>query len=303
MTLPTADATPSLINRETIARLEPQLKRLRLKTRRSLDSDLIGNYRSAFRGSGLSFAELREYTPGDEIERIDWRATARAGKVYVKSFEEERQLSVILMIDTSASSSAGIGDPLLSQTLTFASLISSLAAINNDLCGLVTFSDQVSHTLMPSNRRTQPRKIVNTLLFQKPEGQTDLAGALHHLRKHFTRKSLVFLLSDFSAPPFTEALRSVALHHDLVLAMPSQSVQDILPRRGIVSFRDPESGAHFLVDCNSATTRAAIQKKVRSRIEEVKQLAQSNGADFLELSSDPLRSLNELMNRRQHRGR
>jgi uncharacterized protein (DUF58 family) len=286
-----------------LARFEPQLKRIRLKTRRELNSDLIGNYRSAFRGTGLSFAELREYEPGDEIKRIDWRATARAGKVYVKSFEEERQLSVILAVDTSASSSAGLGSSFLSQTLTFASLIATLSALNNDLCGLITFSNEIGTTLTPSNRRSQSRKIVSTLLAQQPAGQTDISAALLHLRQHFRRKSLVFLLSDFCAPAFDQALRSVALHHDLVLVLPSHKLDQILPARGIVSFRDPESRKEFLIDCSHKKTRLALEQKMKLHHETLRQQARSVGADLIEISDDPLRSLNELMNRRGRRVR
>jgi uncharacterized protein (DUF58 family) len=293
----------SLIDSDILARFEPQLKRIRLKTRRSLDSDLIGNYRSAFRGTGLSFAELREYTPGDEIKRIDWRATARAGKVYVKSFEEERQLSVILAVDTSASSAAGLGSSFLTQTLTFASLIATLSALNNDLCGLITFSDTIGATLTPSNRRSQSRKIISTLVTQKPAGKTDIAAALLHIRQHFRRKSLVFLLSDFCAPAFDEALRSVALHHDLVLVLPSQRLDLILPQRGIVSFRDPETGQEFLIDCTHKKTRLALEKKIHQHHEALRQQARAAGADLIEISDDPLRSLNELMDRRGRRVR
>ena len=126
---------------QTIRDRSAELRRISLRTKRSLNADVIGNYRSTFRGSGLNFSELREYAPGDDIKHIDWRSSARSGKTYIKSFEEERQLTVMLAVDTSLSTLAGLGGSMLERALTFSSLLATLASVNNDLCGLMLFSD------------------------------------------------------------------------------------------------------------------------------------------------------------------
>ena len=287
---------------QTIRDRSSELRRISLKTRRSLNADVIGNYRSTFRGSGLNFAELREYTPGDDIKHIDWRSSARSGKTYVKSFEEDRQLTVMLAIDTSLSTIAGLGGSLLERALTFSSLLATLASLNNDLCGLMLFSKGVDLFLKPSNRRTQVQRIVRALSESNAKSGTDIEQALMHLQTHFRKRSVLFILSDFYAPPFETQLKQISRHHDTILVTPALTVAQCIPARGIVEVRDPESGLCSLIDASHRPTRLALEKKLTNRQEELQKLARNNRCDLLFLDDDPLRSLARLMQRRHLRG-
>ncbi len=279
-----------------------ELRRISLRTKRSINADLIGDYRSTFRGSGLNFAELREYAPGDDIKHIDWRSSARSGKTYVKSFEEERQLTIMLAVDTSYSTGAGISGSMHYRALTFSSLLATLAAINNDLCGLMLFSSTVDLFIKPSNRKTQSQRVLRALSESEAHSKTDLDGALKHLLARLRKRSILFILSDFYAPPFEGTLKTTSRHHDTILVAPQFSLDQILPTRGIVSVRDPETGGHSIIDASSARVRQALEERLLLRRRELEELARRTQTELLMLGDDPLLPLTRLMQRRHKRG-
>jgi uncharacterized protein (DUF58 family) len=288
--------------RATIRERSYELRRITLRTKRTLNTELIGNYRSSFRGSGLNFSELREYAPGDDIKHIDWRSSARSGKTYVKSFEEERQLTVILAVDASASTNSGFRESILHRALGFSSLIATLAAINQDLCGLVLFSDKVISELKPSNRRTQVDRILNELNQADPSGRTDINIPLTHILSHFRKKSILFILSDFYSESFETRLKQAALHHDIILVAPELDILDTLPERGIVEYSDPETGEKRLIDAASKKSRLQLKSSLQKREIELTELARRNKAQLIFLGKDPLRPLISLMERRKKLG-
>lgn len=287
---------------QTIRDRTAELRRISLRTRRSLNADVIGNYRSTFRGSGLNFAELREYVPGDDIKHIDWRSSARSGKTYVKSFEEERQLTVMLAVDTSRSTLSGLGGSILERALTFSSLLATLASINNDLCGLLLFSAQVDTFIRPGNQRSQVQRIMRALSESGAGSGTDIEQALSHLQLHVRKRSVLFLLSDFYAPPFESTLKQVSRQHDTILVVPTFSIDQLLPARGLIEIQDPETGSRTMIDAGHRKTRITFESRLKGRQEELRSLARRCRCDMLPLDNDPLRSLATLMQLRHRRG-
>lgn len=288
--------------RQQINERSAELRRITLRTKRSIDADLIGEYRSTFRGSGLNFSELREYAPGDDIKHIDWRSSARSGKTFVKSFEEERQLTVMLAVDTSSSTAAGIAGSMHQRALTFSSLLATLAAINGDLCGLMLFSSTVDLLIKPSNKKTQSQRIMRALSESTAAAATDIDGALKHLLTQMRKRSILFVLSDFYSPPFERSLTSSSRHHDTILVAPQFALTQIIPERGIVQVRDPESGSMMQIDAGNAKVRRALEERLSERRRELEQLARRTQCELLMLGDDPLAPLVQLMHRRHKRG-
>lgn len=287
---------------QTIRDRSAELRRISLRTKRSLNADVIGNYRSTFRGSGLNFSELREYAPGDDIKHIDWRSSARSGKTYIKSFEEERQLTVMLAVDTSLSTLAGLRGSMLERALAFSSLLATLASVNNDLCGLMLFSDTVNLFLKPENKRSQAQKIVRALSESQSQSGTDIDQALRHIQTNIKRRCVLFVLSDFFSPSFDAQLKQISRKHDTILVVPSLSLEQCIPARGIVAVRDPETGARSLIDAGHQSTRQSLTKQLAQRQQQLQSLARNCRCDLLLLDDDPLRSLATLMQRRHLRG-
>ena len=182
-----------------------ELRRIQLRSRRLVTGDLLGQYRSAFRGSGLLFSDLREYQPGDDVKHIHWKATARSGKVFVKSYEEDRQLRIVLLVDTSPSMHATLGQQSSSRAVEFCSLIGSLAQRGNDLLGLLLFSDSPGEFLPPASGQKRYSRIVSSLLTARSEGGsvTDVAKALEYLSTANPKSSIIFVLSDFNCADFS----------------------------------------------------------------------------------------------------
>lgn len=287
---------------QTVTERSAELRRISLRTKRSINADLAGNYRSTFRGSGLNFSELREYAPGDDIKHIDWRSTARTGKTYVKSFEEERQLTVMLAVDTSLSTGAGINGSTRERALLLSSLLATLAALNNHLCGLMLFSSDVDQFIKPSNKRSQGHRLLRALGESSTGTQTNIDQALRYFLTRVKKRSILFVLSDFFSPPFEETLKSTSRHHDTILVAPEFSVDQIIPRRGVVDLQDPESGVRMRIDASSTRSRKALEERLARRRQELEALARSTKCDLLLLSDDPLRALTQLMQQRLKRG-
>ena len=281
-----------------------ELRRIELRSRRAIDSTLAGNYRSAFRGSGLVFSDLREYQPGDDVKHIHWKATARTGKVFIKSYDEERLLNIMLAVDISRSTAFGKERSKHRRALEFAALITMLAAQNKDAAGLCLFGDQVLEYLPPSARRAQIHKIISAVLAPRElAGGTDIASALRHIRTHQRRSAVVFVVSDFFSPPFEEELRYLSRRHDVILCLLADSLDYELPKAGIVEFMDAESGKRLHLDTSAARLNSHLKEQHEKRRLELRVLAQSVEADFLDLEGNSLSALASLMHRRTARQR
>jgi uncharacterized protein (DUF58 family) len=282
-----------------------EVRRLELRTKRTLSSDFIGRFRSSFRGSGLTFHDLREYQPGDDIKAIHWKATARSTKVYVKSYLEERSLDVAMAVDMSASMGFGTERPNFRRAVDFVSLISVLCAKSGDGLGLTLFEDGVREHLPTSRRRTQLSRVLLKLLDTPPSGKkSDLASTLTFLRTNIRRGSVIFVVSDFFTPPFEDELRALAVRHDVILVHLTEKQQSFqkFVGQGLLEVVDAESGERILLDTSSRSVRELFAR-ASNRSEELSLLATRTGADYIQLVDNSFRPLSELMQKRAKRFR
>jgi len=278
-----------------------ELKRVELKARRGISSDLAGHYRTAFRGSGLIFSDIREYQPGDEIKNIHWKASARTGKVYVKAYQEERQLSVVIAVDISRSTDFGGARKKHRKALEFSALLAMLAMNNDDQVGLCLFSNQVHEFMRPKRGQSQVHRLMLELLKERELPRaTDLNTALQYLRQNLKRRSVIFIVSDFYAKDFSLELRSLAKRHDLIGVMLEDQLDFDLPTGAIIEFADAENGRSysFLSSSAKAKTLAAAQER---RINGIKALFDGAGSDLIEINQSLLQPLATLMHKRKAR--
>ena len=255
----------------TEAQLLAQVRRLEIHARRLASTTLAGDYRSVFRGSGIEFAEAREYTPGDDVRLIDWNVTARLGVPWVKQFSEEREAPVICAVDVSASqrvTRAPHGRIAAAAELT--ALLSFAATYAHDRTGLLTFTNRIESFVPPARGPKHALRVVREVLCGAHDGRgTSLGGACDYLARVLRRRSIVFLISDFLDRDYERSLRTLARRHE-VIALPLVDPRDFaIPDLGLVEFEDAESGARVLVDTGDAAFRAryaaAAEESARTR--------------------------------------
>lgn len=236
-----------------------QVRRLTIRSRRAVEEVFAGAYRSAFRGRGLEFSEVREYVPGDDVRDIDWNVTARAGRPFVKRFTEERELTVVIALDLSASLRFGTRGRTKRETAAEAGALLALAASRNrDRVGLLLFTGEVELYLPPSKNRSRALRVARELLAYEPRGTgTDVAGALSFLGRVLRRRAVVFLLSDWIAEPFDRELGFLARKHDVVVLEVADPLERELPPSGLLAVRDLETGEERIVDLGARPARAA----------------------------------------------
>lgn len=246
-----------------------QLKAVRkIQIRTShLVSDLFGGqYQSVFKGRGMEFAEVRQYLPGDEVRTIDWNVTARTGIPHVKRYVEERELTVMLLVDASASTYFGTVRQLKQQLAAeLAALFAFSAITNNDKVGLVVFSDRIELALSPRKGTRHVLRVIREILNHEPKGKgTDIALALDHLNHVVRRRCVTFLLSDFLAPDLRQPLKVANRRHDLI-AVVLEDPRDLeLPAMGLIALEDPESGESLVVDTADPRVREEFRRRQRA---------------------------------------
>ncbi len=284
-----------------------EAKRVELVTRRKIDTGLVGNYRSAFRGSGLLFADVREYQPGDDVKHIHWKVSARTGKVFVKSYEEDRQLRILLALDISSSTAAGAFNASAfrsrqQRAIECASLLTLLAAKSDDAVGLALFSNRVEEYIPPRKKRLQTQSILLSLMRKRGlTPATDIKAVLSHLHKQERRPLVLFVISDFYSAPFEQELRSLSFKHDVILTLIDQAADQDLVDCGIVEFEDAESGKRTLIDTSNPNCRSAIRKLSESRVQALKAMCERCSVDLLRIRDNPIGPLAELMRLRTSR--
>lgn len=285
-----------------------RVRRLEIRTRRRVGERLSGRYQSAFRGRGLEFEEVRPYQFGDDVRAIDWNVSARYERPYVKLFREERELSVILLADLSASLDFGTEQLKGSLLVEAAATLAFSAVMNNDRVGLVGFTDRIELHLPVRRGRRHGLRIIRDLLAARPAGRrTDIAAALDHLNRVQRRPAVVFLLSDFLSDGFEKPMRLAASRFDLVAVALTDPAELALPSCGLVRLRDPETGAARVVDTGSGRVRRAFQERVQAMLERRSSLlnAHAGGVIWLNTSQpldDPLRRFFEHRERSRGRG-
>ena len=298
-----ADAGPPYP--EFASRLAGQIRRLELRARKAVSSDLLGSYRSAFRGTGMVFSDLRPYEPGDDVKHIHWKATARSGKPYVKSYEEERSLRILLIVDTSASLGAfGLRQGSHNKLLEFCGLITVLGTRARDAVGLCLFADTVEQYFPPASRRSHQHRVLHALLSHRPTGKrSDLAAAIRFVQSRERKRTICFIVSDFLCPPFEHELAMLAYRHDVICVLVEHDLDGRLPNAGLVAFEDPETRLRTVVDTGSPAVQRALLQEHRERKQRVMAICNRSGADCVTVKDRVVEPLSQLMHARMKRYR
>jgi uncharacterized protein (DUF58 family) len=268
--------------------LARKIRVLQITTRKVVNDVLAGEYGSVFRGRGMEFDEVREYMPGDEIRTIDWNVTARTGHPYVKRFVEERELTVIFLVDLSASGSFGSVHKLKNEIAAeFCALLAFSAVKNNDKVGLIVFTDEVEMFIPPKKGTRHVLRVIRELLNFKPRpASTDITGALDYLGRVTSKRAVVFLVSDFQAEGFEKKMRVLGKRHDLIAVTITDPREVRLPDVGLLELEDAETGETVLIDTSSASVRKRYERLGREQQERFKELFSSMGVDQIDVMTD-----------------
>jgi len=286
-----------------------QVKLIELRTRRLVNSLFSGEYRSIFKGQGMEFAEVREYQPGDEVRSIDWNVTARMRRPFVKRYIEERELTLILVVDISGSERFGTVRRFKSEVATELAAVLTMSAVrNNDRVGALLFTDRVEHFVPPGKGRRHALRIVRDVLVHEPVGHgTDTPLALDFLRGLLKQHAIIFLISDLQDAALERPLKLLAQRHDLVVATLDDPSEGSLPDIGMARFVDPETGATVDVDTSSPAVRAAFDRQAATEREARRAMLRRLAIDEIPISTaesyiEPLLRFFRARERRAARG-
>ena len=270
------------------ADLLKKVRKIEIKTKGLSSHIFSGEYHSTFKGRGMSFSEVREYQYGDDVRNIDWNVTARTGTPHVKIFEEERELTVMLLIDVSGSSFFGTVNQMKNEILTEICAVLAFSAINNnDKVGVLFFSDRVEKFIPPKKGRQHILRIIRELIDFEPEGQgTDIGEALQYFNNVLKKRCICFVLSDFMASGYEQALRISARRHDLVGVHLSDPRELELPNVGLIQALDPESGKKIWIDTGSRKVRENFRQNFEDNFNYFKTNFRRSGADFINIKTD-----------------
>ncbi len=287
------------------ARLLRQVRRLEIQARHMAEDMFAGSYRSVFKGTGIEFSEVRRYYPGDAISNIDWNVTARAGYPHVKQHVDERQLTVVLVVDVSGSVQYGSLDRRKRDVAAEVGGLLAFSAIrNHDNVGLVMFTTSVEKYLAPDSGRTQGLRVIRELLHHEAEGRgTDIARALEFVGRVLTRRAIVFLLSDFHDEDFWRPMSVAAKRHDLIAVRLVDPRERTLPDVGLVELVDAETDRHLVLDTGSEDYRRALEALLEERRRKQNQQMARCGVDVIEVPTDgsPIDPLVRFFERRRRR--
>jgi uncharacterized protein (DUF58 family) len=247
-----------------------------------------GEYHSVFKGRGMEFAEVREYVFGDDIRMIDWNVTARTGRPHVKIFEEERELTVILMVDVSSSGEFGTATRMKRDiALEICALLAFSAIQNNDLVGLIMFTDKIEKVIMPKKGRLHVLRLLRELLYFQPQDtKTNLALPLEYLNRITKRKAIVFMVSDFMGAGYDKPMSVASKKHDLVPIVITDPREENLPGVGMIELEDAETGRSVLIDTNDSALRELFGLNVSEARLEREKLFKSIGLDNIMIKLD-----------------
>jgi len=264
-----------------------EVRRIEITTRHLVRDIVAGEYSAAFRGRGVEFAEVREYQPGDDVRTIDWNVTARLGSAYVKRFLEERELSVLFVVDYSASGAFGTRQRTKrALAVEVCSVIALAAARSNDRVGAAFFTDRLERYVPPRKGRRQVLRVISELLAYQPAGRgTDLAASLRALEPLLRRRSVIFVVSDFLSPGWPPILGRLARRHDLIAVHVIDPRERELPDVGLVALRDAETGEWGWIDTGSPAVQAHVRTRVSGFDGELERSVRENRADLLRLDA------------------
>jgi uncharacterized protein (DUF58 family) len=244
-----------------------KVKRIEIRTSRMVNEVFSGEYHSIFKGLGMEFSEVREYQPGDDIRNIDWNVTARYGHPFLKVYREERELTVMLMVDLSASQRFGTGERFKTEAAAEITAVLSLAAIkNNDKVGLLIYTDKIEKFILPKKGRNHVLRLIREIIYFKPQGRgTDTGMALEYLLGVMKKKCVLFLISDFIDSGYEKPLAVAAQKHDLIALKINDPLEIDFPKSGLIRFYDLETGQERLVDTSSRNFREQFLARARER--------------------------------------
>lgn len=264
------------------------IRRIQITTTRMVTDVFAGHYHSVFKGQGMEFEEVREYFPGDDIRSIDWNVTARMGHPFIKKFMEERELTIMFLLDLSASSYFGTVNKLKSQLAAELCSVLAMSAIkNNDKVGLIAFTDRIEKVVPPGKGLSHVLRIIREALYFRPEGKgTDIPGALDYLRRTTHRSTVTFIISDFFQDDFRKQLSVANKRHDIIAVSVTDQRETELPDIGIIHLKDAETGKDFFVDTASASVRNEYKEKALTLFTERQKLFQSINVDHLDIRTD-----------------
>lgn len=264
-----------------------QVRQIEIKTRGLVNEVFSGEYHSVFKGRGMEFSEVREYQFGDDIRNIDWNVTARYGHPYVKIFEEERELTVMLLVDMSGSLHFGSFEKTKQRIAAELSAILAFSALkNNDKVGLILFTDQIEKFVSPRKGRSHVLRIIREVLSFKPEGnKTDLKGALEYFNHTIKKKSITFLISDFIDEGYDKIIKIIGKKHDFVSIILQDPREREIPQSGLIKIQDAETGAIRYLDSSSKVVQEYFMQKVKSNDERIKDLFLRSRIDSIKIDT------------------
>jgi uncharacterized protein (DUF58 family) len=265
-----------------------QIRRLQLRARRAVQTLLGGEYHSVFKGSGLSFEEVREYQPGDEVRTIDWNVTARMGAPFIKRFVEERELTVLLLVDLSGSNDFGSQRPFKREVIAeLASLIAFSASANRDRVGLLGFTDRIETFVPPGKGNRHILRLLRDILQFRPEGtRTSLQRALTELVSLQRKRAVVFLFSDFLDEGYEKVLGIASRKHDLIAVRIRDPLEVQFPDSGMIDLEDAETGEQMLVDSRNRDFREQYRERQATAHDRIRRLLRSHEIDSIEVGTD-----------------
>jgi uncharacterized protein (DUF58 family) len=291
--------------RATTAEILKKIKSLEIKTRGLVETAFAGDYHSVFKGRGMNFEDVREYQPGDEIRAIDWNVTARMGTAYIKKFTEERELTVMLVVDVSASGNFGSTTQSKRELAAEVACLLAFSAIrNNDKVGLLLFTDRVELFIPPKKGRSHTLRLIREILFFEPQGRGTLPDlALDYLNKIVTRRAVVFFISDFQVPDFSQALAVSGRRHDFIAIHIHDEREKVFPNVGIITLQDAETGEQLEINTADRGTRTAFADLVDKQESELSRMLRRNNIDAISLRTgdDYLPALRSFFKQRERR--
>jgi uncharacterized protein (DUF58 family) len=292
-------------DRQRPAEILKKIRALEIKTRGLVETAFAGDYHSVFKGRGMNFEDVREYQPGDEIRAIDWNVTARMGTAFVKKFTEERELTVMLIVDVSASGNFGSTSQSKRELAAEVACLLAFSAIrNNDKVGLLLFTDRVELFIPPKKGRSHTLRIIREILFFEPHGRgTAPALALDYLNKIVTRRAVVFFISDFQAPDFSRSLAVTGRRHDFIAIHVQDEREKVFPNIGIITLEDAETGEQIEINTADRATRTLLADVVDRQETDLRRTLRRNNIDRIGLRTgdDYLPALRSFFKQRERR--
>ncbi len=265
-----------------------RIRKIEITTRNMVNDLFSGEYHSLFKGQGLEFSEVREYMEGDSFRQIDWNVTARHGHPYIKKFEETRELNVMFLVDSSASTLFGTRSYLKSELITEITAVLSFSALNNnDKVGLLLFTDEVEKYIPPRKGKKSALRILRDILYFEPKNvKTSITKAVEYIYRLIKKRSIIFVISDFLDKDYSDSLKLLAKKHDVIALRITDPAENELPNAGILKLQDPETGETMMINSSSSSVRERYSKAIQKQETELIERFRRIKVDMVNLTTD-----------------